>query len=371
METDYYKILNVSRNATPEQIKKSFRKLALKWHPDKNPKNKEKAEQMFKQIGEAYGVLTDPEKKSMYDRFGSAKHVHNHHQQTEQHPFIFTQEEIEEIYRQFFEFNQDTNSNESEFIFNHFFHGQQILTASAGIANKPFRFYSKSVYFVKTDSNYNQKISSYSQRYPFEKTNREYGREILEIIRYLLKSLPFQFGSYDKSKREEQEYYLLKYIINTEKNNHYVFTSDCVSLAQRLYNLRDHVVHWTRSKKQISYKSINHYMLAAKQFIEELRKQKQFEHYHFHKHFKIARVNMEILHEQFIAHRCKDRKQRDKYGNVRRSLDDAYYEYSHKISTRVKWFTAGVVTTIALIVWLVRNVDIDDEPVIKTARKRS
>ena len=58
-EKDYYKILNLDRNASPEEIKKSFRKLAMKWHPDRNPKHKEKSERMFKQIGEAYAVLTD------------------------------------------------------------------------------------------------------------------------------------------------------------------------------------------------------------------------------------------------------------------------------------------------------------------------
>lgn len=65
----YYKILNVSTNATPEEIKKSYRKLATKYHPDKNPGNKE-AEEKFKEINEAYSVLSDSEKRRNYDMFG-------------------------------------------------------------------------------------------------------------------------------------------------------------------------------------------------------------------------------------------------------------------------------------------------------------
>ncbi|GIV76599.1 DnaJ domain-containing protein [Litorilinea aerophila] len=67
---DYYQILGVPRNATDKEIKKAFRQLAQKYHPDKNPGNKE-AEQKFKEINEAYTVLSDPEKRKKYDRFGA------------------------------------------------------------------------------------------------------------------------------------------------------------------------------------------------------------------------------------------------------------------------------------------------------------
>src|SRR6185369_12645284 len=70
-QTDYYKSLGVDKKAAPEEIKKAFRKLAVKFHPDRNPGDKS-SEDKFKEINEAYAVLFDPQKKEKYDTFGSS-----------------------------------------------------------------------------------------------------------------------------------------------------------------------------------------------------------------------------------------------------------------------------------------------------------
>ena len=68
---DYYEVLGLKKGASDDEIKKAFRKMAMKYHPDKNPGDKN-AEEHFKEVNEAYGVLGDPDKKSKYDRFGHA-----------------------------------------------------------------------------------------------------------------------------------------------------------------------------------------------------------------------------------------------------------------------------------------------------------
>jgi len=70
-ELDYYQVLGVGREASPEEIKKAYRKLALKYHPDKAKGDKKQAEEKFKQISEAYAVLSNPDKRKEYDQFGS------------------------------------------------------------------------------------------------------------------------------------------------------------------------------------------------------------------------------------------------------------------------------------------------------------
>jgi len=94
-DKDYYEILGLKKGATPDEIKKAFRKLAVKYHPDKNAGDK-KAEDRFKEINEAYAVLSDPEKKSQYDQFGSA----GFHQRYSQED-IFRNFNAGDIFREF------------------------------------------------------------------------------------------------------------------------------------------------------------------------------------------------------------------------------------------------------------------------------
>ncbi|MBP5232600.1 MAG: DnaJ domain-containing protein, partial [Planctomycetes bacterium] len=68
---DYYEVLGVAKDAKPDDIKSAYRKLAMKYHPDRNPGDKE-AEAKFKEAAEAYEILRDPDKRARYDRFGHA-----------------------------------------------------------------------------------------------------------------------------------------------------------------------------------------------------------------------------------------------------------------------------------------------------------
>ena len=71
-QRDFYEVLGVSKTATAEDIKSSYRKAALKWHPDRNPENKQEAEANFRECTEAYSVLSDVEKRQVYDTYGHA-----------------------------------------------------------------------------------------------------------------------------------------------------------------------------------------------------------------------------------------------------------------------------------------------------------
>jgi curved DNA-binding protein len=108
-ENDYYKILGVGRDATADVIKKAYRKLAMKYHPDKAKGDKKQAEEKFKQISEAYAVLSVPEKKKEYDEFGSQVFKDK-----------FTQEDI----IRGFDFSDIFGDAASESIFSRIFGGQ-------------------------------------------------------------------------------------------------------------------------------------------------------------------------------------------------------------------------------------------------------
>lgn len=126
MGMDYYNILKVNRNASDEDLKKAYKRLARIWHPDKNPVNKSEAEAKFKRISEAYDVLSDPQKRQIYDLYGeealksgqfpppppphsssssSSRAFHNHRQNpppAAASSFHFNPRNADDIYAEFF-----------------------------------------------------------------------------------------------------------------------------------------------------------------------------------------------------------------------------------------------------------------------------
>src|SRR5665647_2251449 len=93
MAEDYYQVLGVDKKASADEIKKAYRKLAVKWHPDKNPNNKAASEEKFKKISEAYAVLSDAKKREQYDQFGSADQFRQQYSQED----IFRDFDLDEI----------------------------------------------------------------------------------------------------------------------------------------------------------------------------------------------------------------------------------------------------------------------------------
>ncbi|RDX89553.1 DnaJ-like subfamily B member 1, partial [Mucuna pruriens] len=119
MGMDYYNILKVNRNASDEDLKKAYKRLARIWHPDKNPVNKTEAEAKFKRISEAYDVLSDPQKRQIYDLYGeealktgqfpppphsssSSSRAFHHHRQNPPSSFHFNPRDADDIYAEFF-----------------------------------------------------------------------------------------------------------------------------------------------------------------------------------------------------------------------------------------------------------------------------
>jgi len=105
MSVSYYDILNVKSNADANEIKKQYRKLALKWHPDKNPDNKVEAEKRFIEISEAYEVLSDAQKRKMYDVYGKDGPTSrpSHSGFSEYHPsHTFSFRNPNDVFREFF-----------------------------------------------------------------------------------------------------------------------------------------------------------------------------------------------------------------------------------------------------------------------------
>jgi DnaJ family protein B protein 6 len=103
---DYYRVLEVTKQASNAEIKKAYRKLALKWHPDKNPDNPEEANKKFKEISEAYEVLSDEKKRRVYDQYGreglNGGMPRGRSRHSDFPDFEFGFRDPEEVFREFF-----------------------------------------------------------------------------------------------------------------------------------------------------------------------------------------------------------------------------------------------------------------------------
>jgi len=134
---DYYEILGVSKSATSDEIRNSFRKLAFKYHPDKNIGNEKQAEEKFKEINEAYAVLSDEEKRRRYDLGGSASFEQG-----------FSGFDQSDVFRDIFN-NQNSYSDlasifkqaglrfDEEFLRNTFFSGQRVVFRTFHMSQYP------------------------------------------------------------------------------------------------------------------------------------------------------------------------------------------------------------------------------------------
>lgn len=170
MGVDYYNILKVNRNASDDDLKKAYKRLAMIWHPDKNPSGKRpEAEAKFKQISEAYDVLSDPQKRQIYDLYGEealksgqfpppaapspsrGPHFYNHPHHRQPHPnpssFRFNPRDAEDIYAEMFGSETSASSSNGG------------AAGAAGRGNRTFRngyFRSNSNYTFNANShNYN------------------------------------------------------------------------------------------------------------------------------------------------------------------------------------------------------------------------
>ena len=105
---DYYKILEIDKNCSPDEIRKAYKKLVLKYHPDKNPENVEESEKKFKEVYEAYSVLSNPSKKSDYDSFG----------RTNFQNFDYTNIDPFSFFNDYFKDNEEFNEDIKDINFN-------------------------------------------------------------------------------------------------------------------------------------------------------------------------------------------------------------------------------------------------------------
>ncbi|OXB64517.1 hypothetical protein ASZ78_012780 [Callipepla squamata] len=118
---DYYKVLELQKNASQDDIRKSYHRLALKWHPDKNLTKKEEAENKFKAVNEAYKILSDPQKRLLYDRSVEERRSHTERSDTGDHnnfsDTTYTFQVCSDIFGRVVLFINIGNSGSSQFVF--------------------------------------------------------------------------------------------------------------------------------------------------------------------------------------------------------------------------------------------------------------
>lgn len=134
---NYYEVLGLTKNASDDEIRKAYKKIALKFHPDKNPNNKEDAEKNFKKINEAYSILGDKEKKNNYDAFGKSGLENNFN------GFKFSNNDAHDIFSAFFNrrdpfemmFNNDVFFEEFSSFGNNKFHNKSRFFTRSNFQN--------------------------------------------------------------------------------------------------------------------------------------------------------------------------------------------------------------------------------------------
>ncbi|EGW05214.1 dnaJ homolog subfamily B member 7 [Cricetulus griseus] len=126
---DYYEVLGVQRYASTEDIKRAYRKVALKWHPDKNPENKEEAEQKFKEVAEAYEVLSNSEKRNIYDKYGKEGLNGGGSHLDDESEYGFTFHKADDVFKEIF-------GERDPFSFHFFEDSLEDLLSSSRIANE-------------------------------------------------------------------------------------------------------------------------------------------------------------------------------------------------------------------------------------------
>ncbi|WP_429886631.1 DnaJ C-terminal domain-containing protein [Geoalkalibacter halelectricus] len=166
MAKDYYKVLGVEKTASAEEIKKAYRKLALKYHPDKNPGDK-KAEERFKDITEAYAVLSDAEKRKQYDQFGQS----GFHQRYSQED-IFRGFDVGDIFREFGFGTED--------IFSHLFGGRGGMGGGgfgAGTRSRPRAFKGQD-YSLKVTLPFREAVQGGERRIEFRQDGQTHAVQV-------------------------------------------------------------------------------------------------------------------------------------------------------------------------------------------------